>query len=87
MVPLLKATAADADSDVRVVVVSSIAHQYADKPMRLHDLNWFQQGEFTPTQAYFQSKLANILFARELGKKLQVYGITTCSLHPGRANF
>lgn len=32
---------------------------------------------------YRQSKLANILFTRELAKRLQNTGVTTYSLHPG----
>jgi len=83
LIPLLKRSAINNDNDVRVVVVSSTAHFMAKKPLRLHDLNWFKEGEFTPTEAYFQSKLANIHFARELGKRLEPYGITTYSLHPG----
>ena len=33
--------------------------------------------------AYGRSKLANVMFARELGKHLSGTGVTTCSLHPG----
>ena len=33
--------------------------------------------------AYGRSKLANVMFARELGKRLSGTGVTTCSLHPG----
>lgn len=33
--------------------------------------------------AYSQSKLANVLFARELAKRLDGTGVTVNSLHPG----
>ena len=32
---------------------------------------------------YANSKLANILFSRELGERLKGSGVTTYSLHPG----
>ena len=79
----LKSTAAMDGADVRVVVVSSLAHAIAKEPMRLADLNWFKEDEYGPMHAYFQSKLANILFAKELGKRLGPSGISTYSLHPG----
>lgn len=63
----------------RIVVVSSRAHQ-AGK-IRFHDL----QGEksYNRYLAYCQSKLANILFARELARRLQGTGVTVNALHPG----
>lgn len=65
----------------RVVVVSSMGH-YGGK-INYDDLNWTKNyGRWT---AYFQSKLANVLFARELNKRMQSQGknITAVSLHPG----
>lgn len=83
LISLLKKTANEHNPDVRVVTVASMAHGMADAPIRLHDLNWEKEEDFSPGQAYFQSKLANILFSRELGKRLGGSGITTYSLHPG----
>lgn len=83
LISLLKKTVRDHNPNVRVVTVASSAHMFADAPIRLHDLNWDKEEEFSPGQAYFQSKLANILFSRELGKRLAGSGITTYSLHPG----
>lgn len=34
-------------------------------------------------QLYARSKLCNILFTKELAKKLEYTGVTTFSLHPG----
>ncbi|XP_036166636.1 retinol dehydrogenase 12 isoform X2 [Myotis myotis] len=61
----------------RVVNLSSVVH-IAGK-IRFHDL----QGEkrYSRGFAYCHSKLANVLFTRELAKKLQ--GVTTYSVHPG----
>lgn len=64
----------------RVVNVSSSAH----KPERfvIDDLNW-EKRTYSPIYAYCQSKLANVLFTKELNRKLDGTGITTYTLHPG----
>ena len=66
----------------RVVTVSSEAHRMG--PMRWDDL----QGErgFRGFRAYAQSKLANVLFTRELARRLANTGVTANSLHPGVVN-
>ncbi|KAM9645563.1 retinol dehydrogenase 12 isoform 2-T2 [Trichechus inunguis] len=63
----------------RVVTLSSMVH-YAGK-IRFHDL----QGEkrYSRGFAYCHSKLANVLFTRELAKKLQGTGVTAYAVHPG----
>ncbi|KFO24195.1 retinol dehydrogenase 12 [Fukomys damarensis] len=63
----------------RVVNLSSVVH-HAGK-IRFHDL----QGEkyYCRAFAYFHSKLANVLFTRELAKRLQGTGVTTYAVHPG----
>uniref|UniRef100_A0A3B3TIT6 Si:ch211-107o10.3 n=1 Tax=Poecilia latipinna TaxID=48699 RepID=A0A3B3TIT6_9TELE len=61
----------------RVVVVSSVAHV-----TRIHfdDINLDRN--YDNLVSYRQSKLANILFARELAARLKT-GVTVYSLHPG----
>ncbi|KAM6170931.1 retinol dehydrogenase 12 isoform 2-T2 [Erethizon dorsatum] len=63
----------------RVVNLSSLVH-HAGK-IRFHDL----QGEkyYCSGFAYCHSKLANVLFTRELAKRLQGTGVTTYAVHPG----
>ncbi|XP_070490473.1 retinol dehydrogenase 12-like [Chironomus tepperi] len=66
----------------RVVVVSSIMHRIGF--IRKNDLMCEQR--YWKWFAYGQSKLSNILFARELGKRLEGSGVTANSLHPGIVN-
>lgn len=67
----------------RIVVVSSLAHKQGS--MDFDDLN-FEKRSYGAIKAYGQSKLANILFAKELDRKLKaanIEGVTTYCLHPG----
>ncbi|KAK2853610.1 hypothetical protein Q5P01_006271 [Channa striata] len=63
----------------RIVIVSSLAHETG----RIHfdDINL--DGNYKPEISYCQSKLANVLFCRELAARLQDTGVTVYSLHPG----
>lgn len=63
----------------RIVVVSSVGHLKGT--IKTSDLNGEQ--EYDPGQAYYQSKLANVLFTKELSKRLQGSGVTVNALHPG----
>jgi NAD(P)-dependent dehydrogenase (short-subunit alcohol dehydrogenase family) len=63
----------------RVVNVSSAAHQMGK--IRFDDLQ-LARG-YSPFRAYAQSKLANILFTRELARRLEGTGVTANCLHPG----
>lgn len=63
----------------RVVVVSSLAHNFGW--IRFHDL--LSQGSYNSGLAYCQSKLANVLFARELARRLKGSSVTVNSVHPG----
>jgi len=66
----------------RVVMVSSLAHDWPRRGIQYEDLTW-QRTPFSMVEAYGQSKLANILFAKEFGRRFADQGITTYSVHPG----
>lgn len=65
----------------RVVSVSSVAHKYCSK-VDLDDLN-FNKTPYAVFPAYALSKLCNILFTKELTRKLEGTGVVANSLHPG----
>ena len=77
LLPVLQRTAGS-----RVVVVSSTAHRMGK--VDLEDLN-FQRRGYRAWPAYCQSKLANLLFARELQRRLQAAGsaVLVTAAHPG----
>ncbi|MBI5104511.1 MAG: oxidoreductase, partial [Solirubrobacterales bacterium] len=66
----------------RVVSVASGAHRMGR--IRLDDLNW-EQGAYRRWPAYGQSKLANLLFTRELQRRLTEAGspVRALAAHPG----
>ncbi|KAM9837264.1 retinol dehydrogenase 13-like [Aulostomus maculatus] len=64
----------------RVINLASLAHIVGK--IDFEDLNW-EKKKFDTKQAYCQSKLANVLFTRELAKRLQGTGITVNTVHPG----
>lgn len=68
----------------RVVIVSSGAHTMAPKAGIEFD-NLAGQRSYAPWTAYGQSKLANLLFARHLAKRLKIQGsaVTANAIHPG----
>nr|MBA3659747.1 SDR family NAD(P)-dependent oxidoreductase [Gemmatimonadales bacterium] len=74
---LLDALRASAPS--RVITVSSGAHAGA----RLDFDDLMGERRYDPTGAYSRSKLANILFTRELARRLAGSGVTANCLHPG----
>lgn len=66
----------------RVVMVSSEAHRQAPRETIDFD-NLDGSRGYSSWRAYGRSKIANILFARALGKRLKGTGKTANSLHPG----
>jgi NAD(P)-dependent dehydrogenase (short-subunit alcohol dehydrogenase family) len=84
LLPQIKAAAADQPAGaVRVLNVSSSGHlgspgfDWAD----LQLLENFQTG-----QAYMNAKLANVLFTRELARRLAADGVVVHAMHPGIVN-
>ena len=63
----------------RIVNVSSEAHRSGE--IDLDDLTMARG--YSGTRAYRRSKLANLLFTRELARRLKGTGITVNAMHPG----
>lgn len=70
-----------ASRPARVVVVASKLHRWT----QAMDFDWVHRPARSPgaLQEYSRSKLANILFVKELGRHLEGSGVTTYALHPG----
>ena len=64
----------------RIVNVASGAHQFV-KSMQFDDIQSTQN--YKTFDVYGRSKLANILFTRQLAKRLEGQGVTVNCLHPG----
>lgn len=64
----------------RVVNVSSSSHHFS--PILFDDIN-YNTKEYDKFEAYGQSKTANILFAVELDKRGQQFGVRSYALNPG----
>jgi NAD(P)-dependent dehydrogenase (short-subunit alcohol dehydrogenase family) len=67
-------------SPSRIITTSSVAHRgaYID-----FDNLQFERGRYNGVQAYRQSKLANILFTKELARRSRGTGVTSNCYHPG----
>ncbi|XP_020368220.2 retinol dehydrogenase 12-like isoform X1 [Rhincodon typus] len=63
----------------RIINVSSTAHTMGS--INFDDLN--SEKSYNSVKAYAQSKLANIMFTRELARKLEGTGVSVFTLHPG----
>lgn len=80
LLPLMKMTAKNsAPGSVRIVSVSSDAHAYTqglDGDIQMLD-------NYIPGPAYCRVKLANVLFTRQLAKRIADTGIVVHCMHPG----
>jgi len=65
----------------RIVVVSSIAHRFGE----IHFDDLMLTENYSPMSAYSQSKLANLMFAIELDRRLRASGssVSVIPCHPG----
>ena len=68
-----------ASAPARVVTVASISHRQGT--IDFDDLG-FERGYWV-MRSYARSKLANVLFAAELARRLEGTGVTSNSVHPG----
>lgn len=82
LLPLVKA----AGPGAQIINTASSAHSFI-KDMKWDDLQ--QKASFSVNDAYTQSKLANILHARELARRVAPDGIRANAVHPGfvQSNF
>jgi NAD(P)-dependent dehydrogenase (short-subunit alcohol dehydrogenase family) len=63
----------------RIITISSMVHTSA----KLDFQNLNAERQFNPYSSYALSKLANVLFSKELSKILEGTRVTSNSLHPG----
>lgn len=73
-------------SQGRIVVVASEGHKMGLKTVKFDDMNWYS--DYTPNDAYSQSKLAQMMFAYELQNRLKAANKSTKVFvcHPGSSN-
>jgi NAD(P)-dependent dehydrogenase (short-subunit alcohol dehydrogenase family) len=69
-----------ASSPSRIITTSSVAHRGAH--INFDNLQ-FERGRYNGVEAYRQSKLANILFTKELARRSRGSGVTSNCFHPG----
>ncbi|HEY1097667.1 MAG TPA: SDR family oxidoreductase [Myxococcota bacterium] len=90
LLDVLKQTASSSSSSSssvqpRIVVLSSCYHDQAmgkEGRIDFDDLQ-FERRPYDGWTAYAQSKLANLLHAKQLAKRLEGSGVTAVSVHPG----
>ena len=63
----------------RIVIVSSEGHKISN----INREDFMNEESYSKLKVYGQSKLANILFANEMARKLKGTGVTVNSCHPG----
>jgi NAD(P)-dependent dehydrogenase (short-subunit alcohol dehydrogenase family) len=70
-----------ASAPARVVNLTSVGHHAAFGGMRFDDLQ--SEKSYEAMEVYCRSKLANVLFTRQLAKRLEGSGVTANAVHPG----
>jgi NAD(P)-dependent dehydrogenase (short-subunit alcohol dehydrogenase family) len=65
----------------RILNLASVGHHMAWRGMRFDDLQ--SEKRYAGMEVYGRSKLANVLFSRELAKRLAGTGVTVNAVHPG----
>jgi NAD(P)-dependent dehydrogenase (short-subunit alcohol dehydrogenase family) len=71
-----------ASAPARVVNVASDAHRSAKQGVTFDDLEW-ETRRYRGLKAYYETKLMNILFTRELAKRWAGTNVTSNAVHPG----
>jgi NAD(P)-dependent dehydrogenase (short-subunit alcohol dehydrogenase family) len=69
------------DEPSRVVCVTSVGHHFTRGGMNFDDLQ--SERRYEGMEAYCRSKLANVLFVRELARREAGSGVTANAAHPG----
>lgn len=84
LLPALQQTAAESQEQPRIVTIASIAHKRGR--INLDDLQ--STKTYGPMKAYQQSKLANLMLALELARRLRAIGspVMSVAAHPGVAH-
>ena len=84
LMPALDRAAAESDERPRIVTVASIAHKRGQ--LNFDDLQ--SARNYSPMKAYQQSKLANLMLALELDRRLRSESspVMSIAVHPGVAN-
>ena len=76
----------------KIINVSSLAHKWGtNQPFfiliaQIGKMNWddlMSEKSYSGFPAYCQSKLANVLFTKELARRLEGTGVTVNAVHPG----
>lgn len=72
----------------RIIILSSVVHAGNKNNRHLDDLN-FKKRKFNNFGVYGEAKVASVLYAMELGKRMDGTGVTAFSVHSGwaRSNF
>lgn len=74
-----------------MAIVSSVVHAGSPKnrpDVHLDDLT-YKTRDYNNMAAYAEAKVATVLYAKELGERLEATGVSAFSIHPGwaRSNF